>query len=151
MSVTSEIRQQCRERGIPFSRVQDVYRELRANYRADVDADHTPRAAAYALAVGNPNCARYWRFFDRVYPQAWNGGDQTMIPRFDELASDLSLEFPQFATNDPAQSLWDFLHTDYLRMPSAAAIWAEALESSDAGEQSEFDPAAEFAFGANAF
>ncbi len=53
------------------------------------------------------------------------------MPGYDEIAQQIATAFPEYATDDGTQRLWDFLFSPYDKMPSRYELIEEALELAD--------------------
>lgn len=124
---TKDARRRARELGIPFADVQAVYRELRQFARANVEWEWSIRRAVWEKYCG-PNSAGFWRHGMRVdFPHAFEDGDQNAIPNWDLTAAEMGWD---------AQELFDFIKSDYTRIPSTADTWREvfAILENDHGQ-----------------
>jgi hypothetical protein len=128
--MNANIRKQAKELGIPLAVLQDTYRELRAYERQSREWDWAIRERAWAPYAYSRDCVRFWRHgLQTRYARAFGEGDRTLIPRWDETADEIAMEFPELAIDgDPAEKLFEYVARPYEPLPSADETWAQALD-----------------------
>jgi hypothetical protein len=101
--------------GLSWSLVLDCYRELRHYEQMARQRKWESRELAWkALPMGHGGRLK------RAYRDAFDGGDMTMIPGFDDVAKELAnTELPELGQDDPAAALWDLITAPKDLMPPA--------------------------------
>ncbi len=128
------IRSEARRRGLKWAAVVEAYRELKAERWEKRQRPNEIRATAWMMhTASTPGCWPFWRhgFASRFRTRLARGADHTIVPGYDEIAQQIATEFPEFATDDGTQRLWDFLFSPYDKMPSRYELIEEALELAD--------------------
>lgn len=148
MADVKHYRRQAKELGLDWNAVQVTYRDLRAFQRVEREADWAVRKRFFELYARSEDEMRWWRYPERLFPRAFGEGDRTNIPGFDDAAKTIACEFPEFDCDDPAERLFEFLQTEWVRVPSADETYEEAIQL--CLESPADDPAIAFEFGANA-
>lgn len=128
--MNANTRQQAKELGIPLAVLRDTYRELRAYERQSRDWEWTIRRRVWEQYSYSRESNDFWRHGMHVrFARAFGEGDRTLIPRWDECADELAMEFPELAIDgNPAEKLFDLIHRRYEPLPSAEQTWAQALD-----------------------
>ncbi|OGT59932.1 MAG: hypothetical protein A3E01_10840 [Gammaproteobacteria bacterium RIFCSPHIGHO2_12_FULL_63_22] len=126
----AEIKKQAKKLGIPLDVVADTYRELRAYERQARDWEWTIRRRVWEMYSYSPESNEFWRHGMHVrYARAFGEGDRTLIPRWDETADELAMEFPELAVDgDPAERLFEFIARRYEPLPTAEDTWKQAVD-----------------------
>lgn len=120
----TEWRQRAEELGLRWEDVQAEYRDIR---RFEYDCRSYGWHLRYLVgqAYGVPNLG----ILKGRYRRAFEGGDRDMLPRFDEVADGLALQFPDLARDgDPAEALWNIIAANWDDMPPADESWSEAID-----------------------
>lgn len=124
-----ELRQQAKDNGINWATVLEIYAELRAFEQAERDYDAEIRLACWLPYSYNADCNRFWRVgLSNRFPRAFAEGDYTLIPRFDEVADQVRMQFPQF---DTTEKLWDYLTRDFVRMTPRVKLLQQAMDAAE--------------------
>jgi len=110
--------------GLEWSTVLECYRELReCEQMARARKWESRELAWQTLPMGHGGRLK------RAYRDAFEGGDMTMIPGFDDVAKELAnTEIPELGQDDPATALWELITAPKDNMPSADATMREAIE-----------------------
>jgi hypothetical protein len=110
--------------GLSWGLVLECYRELR-HY------EHVTRARKWeirelawkTLPMGHGGRLK------RAYREAFDGGDMTLIPGFDDVAKELAnTEIPELGQDDPAAALWDLITAPKDLMPPADETMRHAID-----------------------
>lgn len=121
---------EAKEAGIPWSHVQDCYRDLRKAETERREREDQLRKEAHNR-ITPPGCHEFWRHglqlkWKRLIQQ---GGDFDQIRGFDKLVSGMIYQFPELALqDDPAQALFEFLTAPRAPMPSADDTYKQAID-----------------------
>jgi len=134
MSARTEARKEARRRNLTWADVQAVYEELKAEAYEIRERPNEIRRVAWTMYT-SAGCHSFWRhgFVARFGDRMARGADLTSIPFYDELAQQVSWEFPEYADDAGTERLWDFLLSPYDKLPSAASLYAEALDRVECG------------------
>jgi len=110
--------------GLKWGVVLECYRELRHYEQLARTRKWEIRELAWkTLPMGHGGRLK------RAYREAFEGGDMTMIPRFDDVAKELAnTEIPELGQDDPATALWDLITAPKDTMPPADETMREAIE-----------------------
>jgi hypothetical protein len=133
------IRAEVRQRGLRFGDVLDAYRELKHAEQSKRERPNEVRRAAWFLATASsPGCWPFWRhgFTARWGHRIARGDDYTVVPGYDEIASAVATEFPEYADDAGPERLWDFLFSPFEPLPSRECLLRRAMEVVEA-EQGE--------------
>lgn len=124
----SQWRRAAKRAGVAWTEVWDCYLELKRESRERAERPNAIRQAAWEAATPR-GCHPFWRHgFISRWGRAVERHDYTAIPRYDELASTVAYEFPEFATDDGPERLFDFLFTPYERLPTRDDLLDAAIE-----------------------
>lgn len=122
------IKAEAKSRGIRWIDVVDTYRGLRKIENHTRQHDSAIRELVWSFYCG-PNSKGFWRHGMQVtFPHAFGEGDRTNIPAWDTTAKYVACEFPQFATDDPSEAVFEYVQGDYVRQTPAAEMYREAIE-----------------------
>lgn len=130
-STVRRVKQEARRRGLPWSAVQDAYREVK---RAEWEKRQRPneiRSTAWFMATAStPRSWPFWRhgFYSRWGHKIARGADHTCIPGYDEIAQSIGGEFPEYAGDDGTERLFEFLLSPYDKLPSREEMYDAALD-----------------------
>lgn len=153
MTTITEIRREAKQAGVRWADVIDVYRAMRADEDLRRERDREIREFVWMNYAYTRDCLEFWRHgMQRRFPAAFDGGDRDMIPGFDEVAQEAAGMFGEFnRDDDPAERLWDYLITDYIRQTAAADLYRQALLAIIASGDSDpaFNTDVSFEFGHN--
>lgn len=121
---TAEFKAEAADRGISWDVVREHYAELREYDMRRLERTWESRAIAWkALPCGHGGKLK------RKYRKAFDGGDMTMIPGFDDVAKELAAtDIPELGTDNPAEALWDLIVPNKPQATPAAEIMREAME-----------------------
>lgn len=106
----------------------DVYQQLK--YMAREERSYHNEVRQFAWRCANPRTPGSWpfwrhgflsRFGRRVERSGYTG-----IPNYDGIAQQVGWEFPEFATDEGTDRLWDMLLTPYNRLPSRDELMSQA-------------------------
>lgn len=112
---TSKWKTEAAEIGVRWDVVLECYRELRYHEQLARTRKWEIRELAWkTLPMGHGGRLK------RAYREAFEGGDMTMIPGFDDVAKELAnTEIPELGQDDPATALWDLITAPKDNMPPA--------------------------------
>jgi hypothetical protein len=133
------LKREARELGLRWADVEAAYRQLKQEVREEREHPNTVRETAWCYFTAlRPGCWPFWRhgFLSRYGRKLSAGGDYTCVPGYDTLAQEMASLFPEFATDDGTERLWDFLFSPYERLPDRITLYRRALEWV-AGEREE--------------
>lgn len=110
--------------GLDWGLVLECYRELRYSEQIARARKWETRELAWAtLPMGHGGRLK------RAYREAFEGGDYTMIPHFDDVAKELAnTEIPELGCDDPAAALWELITAPKDVMPPADDTMREAID-----------------------
>jgi hypothetical protein len=99
---------------------------------ADRETNEYPnsiRQTAWYIATANsPGCWPFWRHgFISRWGKLRDRHDLDAIPNYDGIAQQVASQFPEFATNDGTERLFDFLFQPYKKYLTAEEIYQKAL------------------------
>lgn len=126
-----QFRTATRDRGLRWVDVLSAYREIKAGEWDSRQRDNEVRAAAWMMATASrPACWPFWRhgFASRWGERIANGSDFTIIPGYDEIGQQIASEFPEYATDDGTERLFEFLLSPYRKMPPTETLFRLAME-----------------------
>lgn len=110
--------------GLEWGMVLDCYRELRHHEQLARTRKWEIRELAWKTLP-----MRHGGRLKRAYREAFEGGDMTMIPGFDDAAKELAnTEIPELGQDDPAAALWELITAPKDNMPPADETMREAIE-----------------------
>jgi hypothetical protein len=124
-------RQEARKMELDFAAVRHHYEQIKEETRAAHEHPNYIRQTAWAhFKAHSPGCWDFWRhgFYYSYRHRLAKGADYTVIPGYDCLAQTMAESFPEFATDDGTERLWEFLLSPYDRLPTAAECWKKALD-----------------------
>ena len=132
LDTLSEVRREVKRRRLSWPAVQDAYREVKAAEWERRQYANEVREAAWCLAT-SPGCWPFWRhgFLSRFGHLIARGADLTSIPGYDLLAQSVALRFPEYATDDGTERLWDFLLSPHDRMPTREQLYRKAVDMAE--------------------
>jgi len=125
------IRREAQERGLRFADVQAAYWEVKENERGKRRRPNEVREMAWMMhTASQPGCWPFWRhgFCARFGRQLARGQDHTCVPGYDEIGQQIATAFPEYQTDDGTERLWDFLFSQYDRMPSREEMMRRAMD-----------------------
>jgi hypothetical protein len=107
-----------------------LYRDLKAYARQIREYPNEIRRVAWRIAnAGFPTVWPWWRCgFQSLYGRRYNHAGYVGIPRYDVIADEVALYFPEYGTDDGIERLWEFLMSPYDRMPSREELLQQAEE-----------------------
>ena len=110
--------------GLDWSHVRAIYCELRELETARIARTLEMRRAAFQ-AFSHKHGGRY----KLAHRQAFNGGDMTSLPHFDEVAQELaSTDIPELGQDDPAAALWQLISEPAPHLPTADETMRQAID-----------------------
>ena len=112
------------DEGISWEVVREAYAEMREAEIMQVQRTWETREIAWkSLPCGHGGKLK-WK-----YRRAFEGGDMTMIPGFDDVAKELAAtEIPELGQDNPAEALWDLIVPAKPQLPAADDTMADAFE-----------------------
>lgn len=121
---TTKWKAEAAEMGLEWSVVLECYRELRQYEQMARQRKWETRELAWkTLPMGHGGRLK------RAYREAFEGGDMTMIPGFDDVAKELAnTEIPELGQDDPATALWELVTAQKDNMPPADETMREAID-----------------------
>jgi len=125
-------RDEAKAAGLRWSHVMQAARELRAaEIRTREPQDRARQVAwrIYCHWVGRTSgCHPFWRCgFDYVLGRLANSGyDFTKVKHYDLIAASVAEELPEWY--DRCDELWEFLGTEYKRLPRTEEFISQAIE-----------------------
>ena len=138
MHATKEYRREACDRGLGWAAVEAAYRDLKQQEQEKRERPHEVPSTAWVMhTASTPGSWPFWRhgFAARFQTRLARGDDHTIVPGYDEIAQQIATAFPEYATDDGTQRLWDFLFSPYNRMPSREELIEEALDAVDSHAQ----------------
>lgn len=131
MPTLTIIRRETRDRNLPWLSVQDAYRQIRHEEWEKRQRPREIRRAAWCMAT-SPGC---WPFWGIGFQKRWGKRaaelDYTVVPRYDEIVQEIGWYFPEYAHDNGAEELFEFLFRPYDRMPSAEEMYRQAMDRVD--------------------
>ncbi len=127
----NELRQEARDRNLPWSAVEAAYRDVKAAEWENRRVPNEVRSFAWMLfTASRPGCWPFWRhgFLSRYGRRLARGADHTIIPGYDEITGQVAGSFPQYATPDGEDRLWSFLLSPYDKLPDRHTLYQKALD-----------------------
>ncbi len=124
------LRNETKGLGLRWSMVQAVYCELKRAEREKREEPNAIRSTAWTMYTANsPGCWPFWRhgFLSRFGRRIARGADYTAIPGYDEIGQEIASCFPEYATDDGTERLWEFLLSPYDRLPDREQLYRRAL------------------------
>jgi hypothetical protein len=110
--------------GLSWSLVLECYRELRGYEQLARQRKWESREIAWSYLP-----LKHGGRLKRAYREAFEGGDCTMIPGFDDVAKELAnTEIPELGQDDPATALWDLITAPKDMMPTADETMSQAID-----------------------
>ena len=125
------IRREVQERGLRFADVQAAYWEVKENEREKRRRPNEIREAAWMMhTASRPGSWPFWRhgFCARFARQLARGQDHTCVPGYDEIGQQIATAFGEYGGDDGTERLWDFLFSQYDRMPSREEMMGRAMD-----------------------
>jgi len=134
-----DIQAEVKSRGLDWAEVQAVYRDLKEAEWVKREQPNAVREAAWMMYTAStpgswPFCRNGFRRFAR---RIANGADHTIVPGYDEIAQQIGSEFPEYATDDGTQRLWDFLLSPHDRYPTREELYREAMDRVELGDRGQ--------------
>ena len=131
MRAANDYRDEARRRGLKWAAVVEAYRELKTIEWEKRQRPNEIRAVAWMMhTASTPGSWPFWRhgFASRFRTRLARGADHTIVPGYDEIAQQIATEFPEYAGDDGTGRLWDFLFSQYDKMPSRYELLELALD-----------------------
>jgi len=122
-------KKQAEINGVDWIDVSMTYRWLRMQQRAELAPLINLRKAIWAQFPGTAKL---------TYKYAFTEGDRTLIPRWDEVATAVCMEFG-INPDDAAEYIWDVARKDKPQPPSVEETYAQAIDICLEG-QASFNP-----------
>jgi len=121
---TADWKAEAASLGLSWSLVLECYRELRHYEQLARQRKWEARELAWkTLPMGHGGRLK------RAYREAFEGGDCTMIPGFDDVAKELAnAEIPELGQDEPAVALWDLITAPKDMMPPADETMRHAID-----------------------
>ena len=134
---TKEARREARGRGLPWSAVQEAYYELKEREWAKRERPNEVREAAWMIANAHaPGSWGFWRHgFERRFGRRVYLSDYTAIPNYDTIAQQIGWYYPEYATDDGTERLFDFLMSPHQTYPTRERLLREALDRVEHAKQ----------------
>ena len=125
MNVT-DAKVRCAELRIPFADAEAYFADEKRRSAATLERRRALRSWIHSR-YGGP-VAFYSKYL------RGRGGDYARIPDWDVWASAVAAEWPELIpADDCSAALWDFIVSPADRAPSAAELWARAIDRASAG------------------
>jgi len=126
----AEVKNEARRLSIRWADVRDLAAQLWDDEKQKREHANAVRQSAWILAtVHTPGAWAFWRHgFEKRWGRRVAEGDYTAVPKYDTITQEIACEFPEYAGDDGAARLFDFLFSPYDRLPAKGEIYAAALE-----------------------
>jgi len=126
-------RNKARDEGLDWKEVRQVYEDVKAIRTAEREEEWEVLKKCYAMCSPYAKRCGQWfwhRGMELDFPEAFDGGDQAMIPNFDVAADHIALDHPSIVRgDDPAEMLWQFLlNPGYRPAPGPEEIMPEVFD-----------------------
>ncbi len=124
----AELKTEARDRNLTWSVVQAAYGEIKLAETAKREQPRAVRQMAWCMATSE-GCHSFWGLgFQNRWGKRAAELDYTIVPHYDEIAQEISWEFPEYANDDGAERLFNFLFSPYDRMPFAESMYRQAMD-----------------------
>jgi len=126
----TDVKQEAKSRNIRWTEIKRVASELRQLARQEREWEWSLRRRVWEFYAYTRDSLPFWRHgMKSRFRRAFEDGDMTLIPRFDDVAQSIACEFPELSNKDDiSQWLFEFLREPHNTLPSLESFYAQALE-----------------------
>ncbi len=129
MTLQNQIRREATDRGLTWPAVQAAYCEIKEAEKARREQPNAVREAAWCMATASTPAS--WPFWRHGFSSRWGARverhDYTAVPGYDEIGQQIATWFPEYATDDGTERLFDFLLSPYDKLPTREEIYQKAI------------------------
>ncbi len=128
--ILQTLRAEAKAAGVPWSEVFILVAELKEREIAQRERPNAIRRDAWEMATFNsPGCWPFWRHgFASRFGRRVERSDFTAIPGYDEISQQIASEYPEYSDDDGTERLFEFLLSDYDKLPAAEDIYRRAID-----------------------
>lgn len=130
MNIPGDIRKAALAVGIPLPVLHGTYQQFRQLARLEREPYWNIRRAVWKHYAYSDESLSFWRHgMHARFRRAFEEGDCTNIPGWDDVAKSMAAEFPELAGEDNiSQRLFELIREPHQRMPTAEETWREVLD-----------------------
>ena len=128
--ILQSIRAEANAAGVPWAEVKAAYCQLKDQEIAKRQRPNAVCQDAWIIATFNsPGCWPFWRHgFASRYGQRVERSDLTAVPGYDEIGQQIATEYPEYSDSAGTERLFEFLMSDYNRLPTSGQLYRQALD-----------------------